>query len=98
MSTSIGLDRPAGGHGFRDRMEVHMDSLFFALWKSSGRKPERREDLGLHPPPFGFGRLLAAVAIIGAAASVLDHAAERRGAADTVGAASYRSSQQGSWK
>ncbi|TIT03686.1 hypothetical protein [Mesorhizobium sp.] len=74
-----------------------MDGLFFALWKSSGRKPERREDYG-HPPPSGFGRLLAAVAIIGVAASVLDHAAARKGAADTVVAVSYDSPQQGSWK
>ncbi|RWQ41475.1 MAG: hypothetical protein EOS21_13650 [Mesorhizobium sp.] len=74
-----------------------MDGLFFALWKGSGRKLERREDYGLHPPPSGFGRLLAAVAIIGVAASVLDHAAARKGAADAV-AASYGSSQQGSWK
>ncbi|SJM31614.1 hypothetical protein [Mesorhizobium delmotii] len=72
-----------------------MDGLFIALWKSSGRKPERREDYWLHPPPFGFGRLLAAVAIIGVAACVLDHAATGIGAADTEVAASYGSPQQG---
>ncbi|MET3579250.1 hypothetical protein ABID19_002275 [Mesorhizobium robiniae] len=75
-----------------------MDGLFFALWKSSGRKPERREDYGLHPPPSGFGRLLAAVAIIGVAASVLDHMAARKGAADAAVAAFYGSSPQGRWK
>ncbi|WP_245437157.1 hypothetical protein [Mesorhizobium helmanticense] len=94
MSISIGLNRPAGGRGFRGRMEVHMDNLFFALWKMPGRKVVRQEDYWLHPPPSGFGRLLAAVAIIGVAVCSLDHAAGK-GAADTVVAASYGSSQQG---
>ena len=75
-----------------------MDSLFFALWKSPGRKAGRREDFWLHPPPSGLGRLLAAVAIIGIAACLLDHAATVRGNADTLVTASYGSSQQGSWK
>ncbi|WP_256752007.1 hypothetical protein [Mesorhizobium sp. Mes31] len=71
-----------------------MDSLFFALWKSPGRKAGRREDFWLHPPPSGLGRLLAAVAIIGIAACLLDHAAG--GApADTLIASTYGSSQQG---
>ncbi|MER8826302.1 hypothetical protein NKH73_05090 [Mesorhizobium sp. M0938] len=69
-----------------------MDGVFFALWKSSGRKPERRENYGLHPRPSGLGRLLVAVAIIGVATCVLDHMAARKGA---VVAASYGSSQQG---
>ncbi|WP_426213441.1 hypothetical protein [Mesorhizobium abyssinicae] len=95
MSTSIGLDRPAGGHGFRGRMEAHMDNLFFALWKCPGHKAGRQEDYWLDPPPSGFGRLLAAVAIIGIAACLLDHAAAFGGAADTIITASYGPSQHG---
>lgn len=75
-----------------------MDNLFFALWKRPGRKAVRQEDFWLHPPPSGFGRLLAAVAIIGVAACLLDYAAAVKGTADTVVAASYGSSQQGSSK
>ncbi|MFC3326400.1 hypothetical protein [Mesorhizobium cantuariense] len=73
-----------------------MDNLFFALWNGAGRKAGRPEDFWLHPPASGFGRLLAAVAIIGIAACLLDHAAERN--ADTLVAASYGSTQQGSQK
>lgn len=78
-----------------------MDNLFFALWKGAGHKAGRREDFWLHPPASGFGRLLAAVAIIGIAACLLDHAAAVRGNADTLVTASYGSTgstQQGSWK
>jgi len=42
-----------------------------------------------------FGRLLAAVAIIGVAACLLDHAAAVEGKADTLVIASYGSLQQG---
>jgi hypothetical protein len=94
MSTSIRLDRPAGGHGICGRMEVHMDNLLFALWKSPGRGPERQEDFWLDPPPLGFGRLLAAAAIIGIGVCLLDHAAGK-GPADTLIASSYDSSSQG---
>ncbi|MBZ9994711.1 hypothetical protein [Mesorhizobium sp. BH1-1-4] len=73
-----------------------MDNLFFALWKNPGRGPERQEDFWLNPPASGFGRLLAAVAIIVAAACLLDHAAA--GKTDMVVAASYGSSQEGSLK
>jgi hypothetical protein len=79
-------------------MEIHMDNLFFALWKGAGCKAGRREDFWLHPPVSGFGRLLAAVAIIGIAACLLDHAAAVKDNADTLVTASYGSSQQGSWK
>ena len=72
-----------------------MDNLFFALWKRSGCKAGRQEDFWLHPPRSGFGRLLAAVAIIAVAACLLDHAAAVKGAADSVVTASYVSSQQG---
>ncbi|PWJ91530.1 MULTISPECIES: hypothetical protein [Mesorhizobium] len=75
-----------------------MDNLFFALWRGAGCKAGRREDFWLHPPGSGFGRLLAAVAIIGIAACLLDHAAAVRGNADTLVTASYGSPQQGSWK
>lgn len=75
-----------------------MDNLFFALWKSPGRRPERQDDFWLDPPPFSLGRLLAAAAIIGVAACLLDHAAAVAVNADTFIAASYGSSQQGSWE
>ncbi|RUU56720.1 hypothetical protein [Mesorhizobium sp. M2C.T.Ca.TU.002.02.1.1] len=70
-----------------------MDDLFFSLWRRSGGKPQRREDFWLNPPPSGFGRLLVAVAVIGVAACLLDHAGAAKGAADTVRTASYGSSQ-----
>jgi hypothetical protein len=79
-------------------MEVHMDNLFFALWKSPGHKARRQEDFWLDPPASGVRRLLAAVAIIAAATCLLDHAAAVAGKADTLVAASYGSSQHGSWK
>ncbi|UVK42499.1 hypothetical protein BPNPMPFG_004190 [Mesorhizobium sp. AR07] len=76
-----------------------MDNLLFALWKDPGHKAGRREEFWLHPPASGFGRLLVAIAIIGIAACLLDHAAAAvEGNADTLVAASYGSSQQGSWK
>ncbi|MGX7875736.1 hypothetical protein ACVDG5_026165 [Mesorhizobium sp. ORM6] len=75
-----------------------MDNLFFALWKSPGRKAGRQEDFWLDPPTSGFGRLLAAVAIIGVAACLLDRAAAVDGKADTLVNASYGSSLHGSWK
>jgi hypothetical protein len=79
-------------------MEVHMDNLFFAIWKIPGRKAQRRQDFWLEPPPSGVRRLLAAVVIIAVAACLLDHAAAVEGKADTLVAASYDSSQQGSAK
>ncbi|MBZ9671450.1 hypothetical protein FJ970_05165 [Mesorhizobium sp. B2-1-8] len=75
-----------------------MDNLFFVLWKRPGRRLERQEDFWLDPPASGFGRLLAAVAIIAVAACLLDHAAAVAGKADTVVAASYGLSQEGSLK
>jgi hypothetical protein len=57
----------------------------------------RRQEIDCsRPPPSGFGRLLAAVAIIGIAVILLDHAAVGMSATDTVIA--YGSSEQGSWK
>jgi hypothetical protein len=98
MSTSIRPGRPAGGHGICGLMEVHMDNLFFALWKSPGHGSRRQQDLWLDPPASGVRRLLAAVAIIGVAACFLDDAAAVTSKADVLVAASYGSSQQGSWK
>ena len=70
-----------------------MDNLFFALWSRPGRTAE--QDFWLDPPASGFGRLLAAVAIISMGACVLDHAAAK---ADTLVIASYGSSTEGSSK
>ncbi|MFW8741283.1 hypothetical protein [Mesorhizobium japonicum] len=95
MSTSIQPVRPVGGHGICGLMEVHMDNLFFALWKSPGHGPERQEDFWLDPPAPVFARLLAAFAIIGVATCLLDHAAAIDGKADTLVIASYDLSQQG---
>jgi hypothetical protein len=75
-------------------MEVHMDNLFFALWRGAGCKAGRREDFWLHPPGSGFGRLLAAVAIIGIAVCILDHAAAGKGRTDSLIASSYDWSQR----
>ncbi|RVD16102.1 MAG: hypothetical protein EOS73_12815 [Mesorhizobium sp.] len=76
-----------------------MDSMFFASWKGAGCGAGRREeDFWLHPPASGFGRLLAAVAIIGIAACLLDHAAAVSGNTDALVGASYGSQRQGGWK
>ncbi|TRC73784.1 hypothetical protein FJV83_22590 [Mesorhizobium sp. WSM4307] len=69
-----------------------MDNLFFTLWKSPGHAPERQEDFWLDLPAPGFGRLLAAVAIIGVGVCLLDHAAAK-GPADSLIASSYDSSR-----
>ncbi len=73
-----------------------MDDLFFTLWKRPGRSAGRRQDFWLDPPASGLGRLLAALAIIGASACLLERAAT--GKADMPVTASYGSSQQGSPK
>ncbi|KRB20848.1 MULTISPECIES: hypothetical protein [Mesorhizobium] len=73
-----------------------MDNLFFALWARPGQKAVRQEDFWRDPPAPGLGRLLAAVAIIGAAACLLDRTAAVDGKADTPIAASYGSSRHGS--
>jgi hypothetical protein len=94
MSTRIDPDRPAGGHGFSWRMEVHMNNLFSAHWNSIGAGV-RPQEIDCSRPS-GFGRLLAAVAVIGIAVVALDHAAAGKDAAGTLIA--YGSSEQGSWK
>lgn len=60
-----------------------MDNLFLAIWGRPGRKGVRLEEFWLDPPTPGFGRLAVAVAIIGVAACILDHAATA-GRTDTV--------------
>jgi hypothetical protein len=71
-----------------------MNNLFSAHWNGpSGRASPRNIDCSR---PSGFGRLLAAIAIIGIAVILLDHAAAGMRATDTVIA--YGSSEQGSWK
>ncbi|MBZ9773154.1 hypothetical protein [Mesorhizobium sp. CO1-1-8] len=72
-----------------------MNNLFSAHWTSTGRTVDPGESDPLHVPPSGFGRLLAAIAIIGIAVSLLDHVAAAKDSTDTV---IYGSSQQGSWK
>ncbi|MBW8907885.1 MAG: hypothetical protein JF620_02420 [Mesorhizobium sp.] len=69
-----------------------MDNLLFTLWK---RPIARRQDPWLDPPASGLGRLLAAVAVIGIGACILDHAARE---ADTLVIASYGSLQEGEFK
>ncbi|WP_214474526.1 hypothetical protein [Mesorhizobium sp. dw_380] len=69
-----------------------MNNLFSAHWISTGRKAGEQEVDWLHPPPSGFGRLLAAVAIIGIGVCVLDQAAGK-GPADSLIASSYDSSR-----
>ncbi|MBN9220693.1 MAG: hypothetical protein J0I79_22325 [Mesorhizobium sp.] len=73
-----------------------MDDLFFTLWQRPGRRAGRRQDFWLDTPASGLHRLLAALAIIGALACLLEHAAADK--ADTPVTASYGSSQQGSPK
>ena len=71
-----------------------MNNLFSAHWNgiSAGVRPQEIDC----SRPSGFGRLLAAIAVIGIAVILLDHAAAGTSANDTVIA--YGSSEQGSWK
>jgi hypothetical protein len=52
-----------------------MDNLFLAIWGRPGRKGVRLEEFWLDSPTLGFGRLAVAIAIVGVAACILDHAA-----------------------
>ena len=69
-----------------------MNNLFSAHWIDTGREACREDTDWLYQPPSGFGRLLAAVAIIGVAFCFLDHAAGKH-PADTLIASSYASQQ-----
>ncbi|ESX07551.1 hypothetical protein NKH34_04025 [Mesorhizobium sp. M1148] len=71
-----------------------MNNLFSAHWNDAD-KSARLHEIECSRPS-GFGRLLAAVAVIGIAVCVLDHAAAGKDAAGAV--ITYGSSQQGSWK
>jgi hypothetical protein len=73
-------------------MEDHMDNLFSAHWRHAGRKAGEQEAEWFYRPPSGFGRLLAAVAIIGVTVSLVDHAAVKSPAETLV---ANGSSQQG---
>jgi len=69
-----------------------MNNLFSAHWNGPSGRPQEIDC----SRPSGFGRLLAAIAVIGIAVILLDHAAAGMSANDTVIA--YGSSEQGSWK
>ncbi|RWD31516.1 hypothetical protein [Mesorhizobium sp.] len=68
-----------------------MNDLFSAYWRDTGRKAAEQEADWLHRSPSVFGRLLAAVAIIGIAVSLVDHAAVK----SPAGTLANGSSQQG---
>lgn len=72
-----------------------MDNLFLAVWGKPERKGRLLEEFWLDPPALGFGRLAAAIAIIGVAICLLDHAAT---AGKTDAVAFYNLSTKGSSK
>ncbi|MBZ9849154.1 hypothetical protein LB565_14295 [Mesorhizobium sp. CA14] len=74
-----------------------MDNLFLAIWGKPERKGRRLEEFWLNPPAPGFGRLAAAIAVIGVATCLLDHAAMAI-KTDTLPFASYNASMKGSSK
>ncbi|TPK89852.1 MULTISPECIES: hypothetical protein [unclassified Mesorhizobium] len=74
-----------------------MDNLFLAIWAKPEKKGRRLEAFWLNPPAPGVGRLAAAIAIIGVAACLLDHAATAS-KTDIVAFASYDASTKGSSK
>ncbi|RWK29831.1 hypothetical protein [Mesorhizobium sp.] len=69
-----------------------MNNLFSAHWRDTGRKAAEQEAAWLDRQPYGFGRLLVAVAIFGVAVSLVDHAAVKSPAGAL---AANGSSQQG---
>ena len=69
-----------------------MNNLFSAHWTGTARTAGGQEADWSRLPPSGFGRLLAAVAIIGVGVCFLDHAAGK-GPADSLIASSYDSSR-----
>ncbi|WP_376702715.1 hypothetical protein RQ479_22675 [Mesorhizobium sp. ISC25] len=93
MSTSICPGRPAGGHGIGGRMEDHMNNLFSAHRTSTSHRAGEQQADWSRVPPSGFGRLLAAIAIIGIAVSFLDYAAAK-GPANVSVASSYGPTQE----
>jgi hypothetical protein len=73
-------------------MEDTINNLFSAHWSDTGRKAAEQEPDRLKRQFSGFGRLLVAVAMIGVAVSLLDHAAVKSPAGTLV---ANSSSQQG---
>ncbi|RWB71948.1 MAG: hypothetical protein EOQ50_20645 [Mesorhizobium sp.] len=74
-----------------------MDNLFVAIWGKPERNARRAEEFWLDPPAPDFGRLLAAIAIVGVAACLLDHVATAN-KTDTAAFASYNVAIEGSSK
>ncbi|RVD56570.1 hypothetical protein EN828_24625 [Mesorhizobium sp. M2D.F.Ca.ET.185.01.1.1] len=70
-----------------------MDNLFVAIWGKPGVR--RPEEFWLDPPAPGLGRLVAAIAIVGVAACLLDHMATAS-KTDTTASASYNVAIEGS--
>jgi len=79
---------------FPGRMEVQMDTLFFARHEENADRLDRRA-AARRLQPSGLGRLLAAFCVIAAIIGLLDRAAKHRNAADTSIASSYNQAQQG---
>ncbi len=81
-----------------------MNNLFSAHWNGAEGGPRKIDCPSVCQTPSGFGRLLAAIAVIGIAVCVLDHVAAGKAATGTLMIAygdtgiAYGSSQQGSWK
>ncbi|TKB13449.1 MAG: hypothetical protein E5V75_21265 [Mesorhizobium sp.] len=67
-----------------------MDTLF-----SARKRMFRQETDWAEVPPSGFGRLLVAVAVIGLAIGLLDHAAAQASRTGSLIASSYDPAQQG---
>ncbi|RWL80186.1 MAG: hypothetical protein EOR67_20415 [Mesorhizobium sp.] len=74
-----------------------MDNLFVAIWGKPERNARRAEEFWLDPPAPGFGRLVAAIAIVGVSACLLDHMATAS-KTDPAAFASYNAATQGSSK
>ncbi|TIU88143.1 MAG: hypothetical protein E5V86_19385 [Mesorhizobium sp.] len=72
-----------------------MDNLFVAIWAKPERNARRAQEFWRDPPAPGFGRLLAALAIVGVAACLLDHMATAS-KTDTAAFASYNVATEGS--
>ena len=72
-----------------------MDNLFVAIWGKPERKARRVEAFWLDSPAPGLGRLVAAIAIVGVAACLLDHIATAS-KTDAATFASYNVATEGS--
>lgn len=74
-----------------------MDNLFVAILGKPERKDRRAEAFWLDPPAPGLRRLVAAIAIVGVAACLLDHVAAAS-KTDVAAFASYNVATEGSSK